>query len=377
MKNVIVTDTHYRAAVSAIRELSRCGYNVIASWPEGEKKPLGAYSNGCRGTLAIAGGHALGGDFGNALLELATAHNAVIFPAGARSLKLMAERREEFSPFTLLSSAKTLKNANDKTYVGQIAREIGIRVPKTLVTADPNSLKYPVIAKYVDGEALGKKAAERYKIVKSPEELSSALLQMGSAPVFVSEYIKGNGFGVSVLMDRSRRAVRVFCHERLREYPLSGGPSVMCRSVWCEGMVRDAVRLLQALDFEGLAMVEFKGTPDDYALLEINPRVWGSYPLQYLAGAGFAEGYALAASGEALPEVTGAEYKLGVKMQFFISGARWALAKSKANRSPVPLFQYAADIVNPNVHHGLWSWRDMRPGLAYIKSLAGRGANEA
>ena len=369
-KNVIVTDAHYRAAVSAIRELSRSGYGVIAAWPEHEPRPLGAYSNCCRN------GHALSGEFTDALLELAGAQNAVIFPGGARTLKLMAERREEFAPFALVSPAETLKNANDKTYVAALARKIGIRVPETLDMSDQIGLKYPAIVKYVDGEALGKKAAERYAVAKSPEELRSTLLQMGGAPVFVSEYIRGGGFGVSVLMDRNRRAVRLFCHERLREYPLSGGPSVMCRSVWHENMAQDAVRLLRELDFEGLAMVEFKGTPEDYALLEINPRVWGSYPLQYLAAAGFAEGYALAASGRSLPEAASPQYGLGVKMQFFISGARWALAKSKASRSPAPLLGYAADIVNPKVRHGLWSWRDMRPGLMYMKGLAGRGAEQ-
>ena len=370
MKNVIVTDVHYRAAVSAIRELSHGGYDVSAAWPEGEKKPLGAYSNGCRSK------HVLAGDFGDTLLELAKAQNAVIFPGGARSLRLMAARWEEFSLFALISPAETLKNANDKTYVAQLARKIGLRVPETLDTSEADDLKYPVIVKYVDGEALGKKAAERYAIVKSPEEIRSALAQMGDNPLFVSEYIEGSGFGVSVLMDRKRRAVRVFCHERLREYPLSGGPSVMCRSVWCDNMARDAVRLLRKLDFEGLAMVEFKGTPDNYALLEINPRVWGSYPLQHLAGAGFTRGYALAASGETLPEVTGAEYRLGVKMQFFVSGARWALAKSRANRSVAPLLHYATDTVNPKVLHGLWSWRDMQPGLVYIKNLAGRETSQ-
>ncbi|NLB29237.1 MAG: ATP-grasp domain-containing protein [Clostridiales bacterium] len=365
IKNVIVADAHYRAAVSVMREL--CGCGAAAAWPEGEPKPLSAYSNCCQG------GYALKGDFADALLRLAGKRSAVIFSCGARSLKLMAERREEFAPFALISDAETLKNANDKTYVANTARKIGIRAPRTLDTSDPDGIEYPVITKYVDGEALGKKAADRYKIAKSPKELRSALEHMGSHPVFTSEYIRGSGFGVSVLMDRNRRPVRVFCHERLREYPLSGGPSVMCRSVWNEKMARDAVKLLGELDFEGLAMVEFKGAPDDYALLEINPRVWGSYPLAHLAGAGFAEAYALAASGETLPEATGPRYKLGVKMQFFISGARWARAAAKNAGSPAPGLRYAGDIFNPKIKHGLWSWRDMRPGFIYMKDIIGKG----
>lgn len=368
MQTVIVTDAHYRAAVSAIRELGSSDRRVLAAYPEHEIKPLGAYSNRC------ADEYILKGEPCDALLGLARGKNAVIFPAGARFLKLMAARKNEFSPYALLSDSETLKNANDKTFVAKTAARIGIRVPETLDCAKPESLKYPVIVKYADGEALGLHAADRYAIAKSPEELSTALQKMSNHPVFVSEYVGGFGYGVSVLMDRNGRAVRIFCHERLREYPLTGGPSVMCRSVWCENMARDAVRLLGEMHFEGLAMVEFKGSPEAYALLEINPRVWGSYPLAYLAGARFSESYVKAANGETLTEVTEPDYRLGVRMQFFLSGARWAVASSRHDKSPAPLLKYCSDIVNPAVRHGLWSWRDIRPGLTYIKNLTKREA---
>lgn len=364
--NVIVTDAHYRAAVSAIRELGSGGYRVTAAYPESEKKPLGAYSNRCADSFALRG------DLSSELLRLAEGQNAMIFPAGARFLKLMASRKADFSPFALVSDEATLKNANDKLYVADFARRIGIRVPE--LAALDGSAKYPLIVKYVDGESLGLHAAQRYAIVRNPAELEAALSKMSPHPVFASEYIEGTGYGVSVLMDRKRRAVRVFCHERLREYPLSGGPSVMCRSIWNEAMARDAVKLLRELDFEGLAMVEFKGTPEKYALLEINPRVWGSYPLGYLSGARFAEAYVRAASGEELPESESPDYRLGVRMQFFISGARWALAEARNKGSAAPLLKYCGDIFNPAVRHGLHSRHDPRPGLKYIGNLAKRRA---
>ncbi|MDR0838676.1 MAG: ATP-grasp domain-containing protein [Oscillospiraceae bacterium] len=350
-RSVIITDTKYRAVASVARELGRAGYRVIA------------HGDGVAARSRYVAERA-GGD----PLELAARENAVIFPGGAKTTAIMAARREEFSRYTLVATEEVLKTANDKTAVAQTARSLGIRVPETLDIADADSFRYPVIVKYVNGESLGKKAAERYAIAQNREQLDAAAEKMGDAPVFVSEYIAGAGYGVSVLMNRARRAVRVFCHERLREYPLTGGPSVMCRSVWCENMARDAVALLKELDFEGLAMVEFKGSADDYALLEINPRVWGSYPLSYLAGAGFADAFARAASGEALPEVTQPQYKLGVRMQYFLSGARWAIA----TRSAANVLRFASEIVNPRVKHGLWSWRDPAPGLTYMADILKR-----
>ncbi|MDR0446953.1 MAG: ATP-grasp domain-containing protein [Oscillospiraceae bacterium] len=367
---VILTDTEYRAATAVARELGQTGYRVVAAYT-GDETPLSARSKYVSERVRLDAARELPTDdaYADGILELARRENTVIFPAGARTTRIMAARREEFSRFTLISDAETLKRANDKPTVAAMARELGIRVPETLSLKDADSFNYPVVVKYADGEALGITAAGRYAIARNRAELDAAVLKMQAHPYFISEYIRGAGYGVSVLTDRQRRPVRVFCHERLREYPLTGGPSVACRSVWCENMARDAVRLLQAMNFEGLAMVEFRGTPETYAVLEINPRVWGSYPLSYLAGAGFATAFARAASGEELPQSITPEYKTGVVMQYFISGARWAAASAVAKKSPIPLLKYASDIINPRVRHGLWSARDPKPGLRYLRSL--------
>ena len=49
--------------------------------------------------------------------------------------------------------------------------------------------------------------------------------------------------------------------------------------------MRRAVSLLQAIEFTGIAMVEFKGA----YLLECNPRIWGSFPLTDACGSRCAE----------------------------------------------------------------------------------------
>lgn len=374
-QNVIVLDTKYRAAASIIRELGRAHYNVITPFI-GSAIPVSARSVHVSERFTFVGNESNTLHEGyDALLTLARERDAVILPAGANSTAALAARRDETSPFTLVSTTETLQRANDKLAVAQLARELNIRTPISLNHADADAFRYPVIVKYVNGEALGLVAADRYAIARSRAEYDAALSRMSAGETFVSEYVEGSGYGVSVLMDRNRRAVRVFCHERLREYPLSGGPSVMCRSVWHESMARDAVRLLQALDFEGLAMVEFKGTPSNYALLEINPRIWGSYPLAYLSGAAFADAFVRAARGETLPDALAErepQYKTGVRMQYFLSGARWAIAKAKQDNSPLPIVQYATDILNPTVRHGLWQWRDPLPALYYLRDLRSR-----
>jgi hypothetical protein len=73
-------------------------------------------------------------------------------------------------------------------------------------------------------------------------------------------------------------AVAAFQHERIREIPLTGGVSVMRRSAPLRpGMLRDAVRLLRALRWRGVAMVEYRHEPatDRYWCVEVNGRFWG------------------------------------------------------------------------------------------------------
>jgi len=373
-QTVIVTDTKYRAAASIIRELGRAHYKIVTPFI-GASIPASARSKYVSERFTYVGDETNPDTGANALLALARERNAVIVPAGAKSTIALAAHRAVSAPHTLISTEETLQRANDKLIVAQLARELNIRTPRELNQADVDAFSYPVIVKYVNGEGLGLVAAARYAIARNRDEYDTAISRMRNGPTFVSEYVEGSGYGVSVLMDRNRVPVRVFCHERLREYPLTGGPSVMCRSVWCEAMARDAVKLLQALDFEGLAMVEFKGAPTDYVLLEINPRVWGSYPLSYLSGVGFAEAFVRAARGEELPDALQAhtpQYKVGVRMQFFLSGARWALAKAKQDGSPLPMLNYAGDIVNPAVHHGLWQWCDPLPALQYLRNVRDR-----
>ena len=130
----------------------------------------------------------------------------------------------------------------------------------------------------------------------------------------VQEKVEGDGEGVSVLLGEGSRLIRAICHRRLREYPISGGPSTCCITEYDEAKIDAAVRLLAHFGFVGLAMVEFKGG----RILEINPRVWGTFPLTVFAGAGFCESYAREAAGEHV-EYVAKNYETGKKMRFFIN----------------------------------------------------------
>jgi predicted ATP-grasp superfamily ATP-dependent carboligase len=99
----------------------------------------------------------------------------------------------------------------------------------------------------------------------------------------------GEALGVAVLMNFASEARASFAYRRLREYPITGGPSTLRESAWNPGLQESAERLLSCLGWVGVAMVEFKVDPRDGRpkLLEVNPRFWGSLHHAILCGVDF------------------------------------------------------------------------------------------
>lgn len=119
-------------------------------------------------------------------------------------------------------------------------------------------------------------------------------------PVLQQQYVFGRGIGIEFLY-RHGRKVWHFAHERVREFPLSGGASSYRRSIQPpEHLLADAQKLLDHLSWHGVAVVEFK--VDEHGrhwLMEINPRLWGSLALAIDAGVDFPLGLLGLARGEA------------------------------------------------------------------------------
>ena len=107
-------------------------------------------------------------------------------------------------------------------------------------------------------------------------------------PFMLQAFIPGSGAGIFAIYDKGQ-PVAFFSHQRLREKPPGGGVSVLSESRDCDpNLLHHARQLLDAADWHGVAMVEFRlaedGTP---YLMEINTRFWGSLQLAIDAGVDF------------------------------------------------------------------------------------------
>lgn len=322
MRPVIVTDVRYRTALAVIRPLSAAGYRIIAvqTAQESPKKPAAFYSRFVS-RCVLLDGSVKDASYAERLLALCKEceERPVLFPIGADTLAMLAKNTEKFEAVCdfLVSSPEVLNAANDKRIVAQTAKRIGVPVPEEFdCSGGALPPRFPVIVKPRCGEKLGLHAEQRYAVAENEAAFADAYRKISAydpSPV-VQEYVSGAGCGICLVMDRNHEAVSIMGHRRIREYPLSGGPSACCISFFDEVFTQRAVRLLKALHFTGIAMVEFKGD----RVLEINPRIWGSFPLTEVCGSHFAENYVRAASGESFP-IPDQSFRRGKRMRFLLN----------------------------------------------------------
>ena len=318
MRTVVITDGKYRSALAAARAFGRAGWRVIVTQTaaDGKREPPVFSSRWCEGRWIE--GSAADPEYPERLLDLSREipeTRPVLLCVGAGSLNAVAAKRELVAGAFdfLIAPPEVLDALNDKQQVHDRAAALGLPVPREY---DGRPDGYPVVIKPHCGEKKGLKAADRYRIAENEAEflVQYAKMQKYDGKPIVQEKVEGDGRGVSLLLGRDSELLCAICHRRLREYPATGGPSTCCETEYSEERIRQAFTLLRSFGFTGLAMVEFKGS----AILEVNPRIWGSFPLTVFSGSPMCEKYAAAAAGIPTSYVP-ADYEIGKKMRFCVN----------------------------------------------------------
>lgn len=378
----LVTDVRYRMSLPLIRSLGQRGLPVIAA--ERQETPartaLGFYSKYTTQRLRLPNPNEQTSFL--SLLDAICKDNGspVVFPVGIDTLTLLSKNAAALPHATLLvPEHAAFQTANDKTALMAHAKQIGIPCPETTTLDDGEAVQdlaarivYPAVIKYRAGELLHLPPQKRYAIVPHADAFQDIFKQMHQLQPYplVQEYVSGGGFGVSAVFDRAGNPHTVFCHRRLREYPASGGPSCFCESAWDDTLVAHAITLLKSLHWRGVAMVEFKGSPQTgWKLMEINPRFWGSLALAPISGCDIATAYYHCALGTlADGTVPGPSYRVGKRMRFLLQDA--LSLPQYLKKAPNKLAYGAAhclSLLHPAVKDGVFSWRDPKPGFRYLQ----------
>jgi len=328
MAVVLLTDGDERSTLAACRSLVRAGHevHVLAA----RRRSLAGVSRHVREHVVSSNPFTASAAFVAAVAVLArdvAAH--VLIPMTDASATAILSRRGELPaacrvPFDSLES---FQRASDKAALLPVAESAGFAVPTSVLieSADaadrvdlrafaPGVLK-PHRSVVPIGAELRRQGVVRFDTVEEGQQLLQALPD-AAFPVLAQRRVQGPGVGFFALRWRGTTIAK-FAHRRVREIPPTGGVSVCRESIALPAALANAgMRLLEALDWQGVAMVECKYDPvtDRYYVIEINPRFWGSLQLAIDAGVDFPALLVECALGRVPVPVT--HYRTGVRSRW-------------------------------------------------------------
>ena len=342
--SVLVTDSWANCGLAVVRSLGRAGVKIACS--DAGEFSAALHSKYCGRRFPTPSPDSEPVGFTDAVAEeLSKVTYDVLMPLTDRSLILLSEARRKLGPVKLpLPDHETVLAAQDKSRMLRLAQGLGIGTPKTFFPMDrreateiAKDLTYPVVVKcrvsrVWRGGRIRFGTTEYAEDAQSLPRIYGRLEEAVDRPM-IQEYVPGRGLGVFALMNKGKPRA-VFMHERIREYPPSGGISVLAKSVRDDDLMEQGLRLLRELKWHGVAMVEFKVADDGKAkLMEVNGRFWGSLQLAVDAGVDFPLLLFRMAKDGDVEEVR--EYKVGVKHRWLIPHDVLALlAVLAANKVP-------------------------------------------
>ena len=196
-----------------------------------------------------------------------------------------------------LNHAEAHRVAASKHESYELAKRLGVPVAANALvntaeelTRAVESMSLPMVLKplssFVSKDLLVRQEVQKAYSHESALRKGTAMLTNG--PLQVQENFIGLGTGIEFLAINGDAVVR-FQHLRVHE-PMQGGGSSYRQSIPLHaGMLAAAKKLIEALKYDGVGMIEFKWNreTDQFVFIEINARFWGSLPLAIAAGADF------------------------------------------------------------------------------------------
>jgi predicted ATP-grasp superfamily ATP-dependent carboligase len=241
-----------------------------------------------------------------------------------------------FSP-----SAESFAKATDKDYMYETASRLGVPVARGMrldrLMSEPGgrSMRFPIVLRTRNQIAADGAAPWKAAYATDGDELDRLYRQLEpiASNVLVQEYHPGVEDHVQVLMHQGK-AFMVGEYVGEHHMPLAGGVTVQRVTCRHENVINDAVKLLQAIGWEGVAGVQFHYDPatGEYIFLEINPRFIGGLPTVIMAG--FDVPFLLWQSHFEPERMRRTPYRLGMRTRVLGGDANWMLGMIRGDALP-------------------------------------------
>ena len=228
-------------------------------------------------------------EFIDLLISLSSEYKgAVIFPCDDEYLTAIAKHKEKLSDHFIVACNNTavISKLINKSFIYDISYKSGIPTPRNLVTDNKEEalefakeIGFPCLVKpsqsHIYVKVFGKKMAKVFNIESIQKELEQAVSQ--KLVVMIQEFVPGDdstnysywGYRVdgNFYVEATAQKVR-------NDPPGTGSPRVQVTKNVPE-LIPIARKILNALDYQGYANVEFKKDEhkNEYKFMEINPRI--------------------------------------------------------------------------------------------------------
>ncbi len=268
----------------------------------------------------------------------------------------------------------TIDSLSNKCALMKLAQSLAVPIPQTWFADNPEnlpvmleSLDYPIILKpgksWVEVEHTWLHTS--VQLAKNPQhakEILSTDPAFKAHPFMLQECVPGHGQGVFAIYNNGK-PIAFFSHQRLREKPPWGGVSVLSESIEVNPvLLKHAKSLLDAANWHGVAMVEFKVDGDTPYLMEINTRFWGSLQLAIDAGVDFPWLLHQITCKHPIEPIK--NYKTGVRLRWLLGDLDHLYLVLKDKKIGIgSKFLAVTRFFTPNrlTKHEVNRWNDLRP----------------
>jgi predicted ATP-grasp superfamily ATP-dependent carboligase len=370
MRALIVEQGWSRGALAATRALAAAGWSVgVAS---AQKRGLALTSRWCARRHEIRPLQPADAFVASVAAVVDDHWYDVVFGAGEAEVLALSAGRAAIPAIFPYAPHDVVLRALDKCELAQAARAVGIAVPEVIPMGAITDERTPVIVKArmharpdlagspqrIDTNLLVGRTAVRRRVAEIHAYGGESELQMFHRGPLVAYAAVRAGSGAGIVADCFQRASRI--------WPTDAGAS--CRAVTIpadQDLARRAAVLLDALDWFGLAELQFivdDGTP---RLIDLNGRFYGSLSLAVAAGANLPAVWA----GLAVDDVPAVPVRArpGVRYQWGSADLRRAFCERRGG-----LFR---DLADTAVHaltarHSVADLRDPGPTVARLRQAA-------
>lgn len=329
MGKVLILDANQRSALAIIRSLGRQGLEIVAG--DHVRSSIGCASRYTAESVRYPDPGTSPKRFVAQITEIVDrlSIDTVVPATDLTTMLLLSQSRLAKSVRLAAPSAQSYEALTDKAHLIDLASTLGIAVPETVtartavaVSDAAQSFGFPVVLKpsrsrYLKGDRVMSTSVQVVRSASSLPEVLRSLRWLGDLPCLVQRFVPGHGAGIFALYGASG-PIAWFAHQRLREKPPTGGVSVLSESAPVDSIMQSAAaKLLSAVDWTGVAMVEFRIAADGVPyLMEVNGRFWGSLQLSIDCGVDFPWLFYQMLHG--IPAATPPTYAIGRRLRWLL-----------------------------------------------------------